>query len=146
MNTSTGISTVTITDGGANYISPPTITFGTPDEIQMVLPGDTYFQNNNTWRWNGTEWQEKFTEEFQYLDPVASVILKTNGNLISKPVTNYEYENDLNEKKRTILILKPQYLSVIITDLKNIMTYDSESLTYINDNLKSSFNPKFTVN
>ena len=146
LNTSTGISTVTITDGGANYISPPTITFGTPDEIQMVLPGDTYFQNNNTWRWNGTEWQEKFTEEFQYLDPVASVILKTNGNLISKPVTNYEYENDLNEKKRTILILKPQYLSVIITDLKNIMTYDSESLTYINDNLKSSFNPKFTVN
>ena len=144
LNVTTGISTVAIVDGGANYILPPTITFGTPDQIQMVFPGDTYSQNNNTWRWNGTQWQEKFTEEFQYLDPVSATILKTRGNLISKAVTNYEYENDLNEKKRTILILKPQYLSVIITDLKNVMTYDSESSTYINDKLKSSFNPKFT--
>lgn len=145
LNQTTGISTVAIVDGGANYSSPPTITFGTPDEIQMVFPGDTYSQNNNTWRWNGTEWQEKFTEEFQYLDPVSAMILKTRGNLICRPITNYEHENNLNEKKRSILILKPQYLSVIITDLKNIMTYDSESSSYISDNLKSSFNPKFTI-
>jgi plastocyanin len=146
LNETTGISTVAIVDGGANYDSPPTITFGTPDEIQMIFSGDTYSQNNNTWRWNGTEWQEKFTEEFQYLDPVSATILKTRGNLISRAVTNYEYENDLNQKKRSIVILKPQYLSVIITDLKNIMSYDPESSTYINDKLKFVYNPKFTVN
>jgi hypothetical protein len=37
-------------------------------------------------------------------------------------------------------------LSVIITDLKNIMSYDPESSTYINDKLKFVYNPKFTVN
>lgn len=146
LNQTTGISTVAIVDGGSNYTSPPTITFETPDQIENLTVNQIYSQNNKTWRWNGTRWQEKFTEEFQYLDPTISTILKTRGSLISKPITNYQYETDLNEKKRGILILKPQYLAVIITDLKNIMTYDSESSTYINDKLKSSFNPKFTTN
>lgn len=64
LNVTTGISTVAIVDGGANYILPPTITFGTPDQIQMVFPGDTYSQNNNTWRWNGTQWQENLRKNF----------------------------------------------------------------------------------
>jgi hypothetical protein len=143
-NEFTGISTVAILDGGANYLSPPTITFESPDELDNVLPGDTYSQNNKTWRWNGTEWQEQFTDEFQYYDPTTSSIVKTLGRNISKPVSIYEYESDLNEKKRTLLILKPQYLSVIINDLRNIMIYDSESSTYITDNLKSTFNPKYS--
>lgn len=144
LNEFTGISTVIILDGGANYLSPPTITFGFPDELDNVLPGDTYSQNNKTWRWNGTEWQEQFTDEFQYYDPTINSIIKTIGKNISKPVSIYEYESDLNERKRSILILKPQYLSVIINDLRNIMRYDSESSTYITDNLKSTFNPKYS--
>ena len=60
-------------------------------------------------------------------------------------MTNYEYENISNEKKRSILILKPQYLSLVINDLKNMMRYDPESSTYINDKLKFAYNPKFTV-
>jgi hypothetical protein len=144
LNESTGISTIAILDGGANYLSPPTITFDEPDELDNVLPGDKYSQNNKTWRWNGTEWQEQFTDEFQYYDPTKSSIVKTIGKNISKPVSVYEYESDLNERKKIILILKPQYLSVIINDLRNIMRYDSESSTYISDNLKSTFNPKYS--
>jgi hypothetical protein len=146
LNQTTGISTVAILDGGSNYTSIPTITFGTPDEIQNVFPGETYSQNNKTWKWNGTQWQEKFTEEFQYLDPTTSTILKTVGSLISRPVTNFEYERKINDQKRSILILKPTYLSLVVSDLRNIMKYDPESSTYINDKLKSSYNPKFTVN
>ena len=144
LNVSTGISTIVITDGGSNYNSLPIITFGTPDVIQNVVVNQIHAQNNLYWRWNGTQWQEKFTEEFRYLDSATSTILNTNGNLISKPITNYEYENNLNEEKRTILLLKPEYLSLIVSDLKNIMKYDPESSTYIEDNLKSTFNPKFT--
>jgi hypothetical protein len=146
LNGTTGISSIAILDGGANYTSIPTITFDTPDEIRKVFAGDTYSQNNKTWRWNGTQWQEQFTEEFQYLDPTISTILKTRGNLISVPVTNYEYEQKINNEKRSILILKPTYLSLVVSDLRNIMKYDSESSTYINDKLKSTYNPKFTVN
>jgi CRISPR/Cas system CMR-associated protein Cmr3 (group 5 of RAMP superfamily) len=74
-------------------------------------------------------------------------ITDTNKNkspaLGIKEVSNYEYEILENEKKRKILILKPQYLSVFINDMKNIMTYD-ESSQYINQNTKRGYNPKIT--
>lgn len=73
--------------------------------------------------------------------------LKLNNVLVTaspvKSVTNYEYETDINEKKRQIRILKPQYLSVVITDLRNIMKYD-ESSQYINQTTKRTYNPKLT--
>jgi CRISPR/Cas system CMR-associated protein Cmr3 (group 5 of RAMP superfamily) len=60
-----------------------------------------------------------------------------------KEVSNYEYEVLENEKKRKILILKPQYLSVFISDMKNIMKY-AESSQYIDQNTKRGYNPKIT--
>jgi len=42
-------------------------------------------------------------------------------------VTNYDYEVQKNEGKRTILILKPEFLGVFISDLKNVMKYDKSS-------------------
>ena len=60
-----------------------------------------------------------------------------------KSVSNYEYETDLNEKKRKIRVLKPQYLSVVITDMRNIMKYDRSS-QYINQNTKKTYNPSLT--
>ena len=74
-------------------------------------------------------------------------ITDTNKNKKSavsiKEVTNYEYEVLENEKKRKILILKPQYLSVFISDMKNIMKYD-ESSQYVDQNTKRGYNPKIT--
>ena len=73
--------------------------------------------------------------------------LKLNNVLVTaspvKSVTNYEYETDINEKKRKIRVLKPQYLSVVITDLRNMMKYD-ESSQYINQTTKRTYNPKLT--
>jgi len=60
-----------------------------------------------------------------------------------KEVTNYEYEVLENEKKRKLLILKPQYLSVFISDMKNIMKY-AESSQYVDQNTKRGYNPKIT--
>ncbi len=60
-----------------------------------------------------------------------------------KPVSNYEYEVLENENKRKILILKPQYLGVVISDMKNIMKYD-ESSQYVNQKTKRGYNPKIT--
>lgn len=77
----------------------------------------------------------------------AVSITNTNKNKTStssiKEVTNYEYEVLENEKKRKILILKPQYLSVFISDMKNIMKY-AESSQYVNQNTKRGYNPKLT--
>jgi hypothetical protein len=60
-----------------------------------------------------------------------------------KEVSNYEYEVLENEKKRKLLILKPEYLAVFISDMKNIMTY-AESSQYIDQNTKRGYNPKIT--
>ena len=59
------------------------------------------------------------------------------------PITNYEYETKLNEKKRQIRILRPEYLSVVVSDLKNSMKYSTSS-NYINQTNKSTYNPKLT--
>lgn len=47
-------------------------------------------------------------------------------------VTNYEYEVDLNENTRQILILKPEFLGAFIGEFKNIMRYDTSSETLNN--------------
>ena len=79
------------------------------------------------------------------IEPIS--ITNTNKNKVSsseiKEVTNYEYEVSENEKKRKILILKPQYLSVFIGDFKNIMKY-AESSQFIDQNTKRGYNPKIT--
>jgi hypothetical protein len=140
----TGISTIRVVDGGLNYVNGATVTVTYPKDIVNIDPGYLYNQGNKTWRWNGTTWQEKITDEFQYFDPLTSSTVKIAGNVLSKPVTNYEYEFNLNEEKRKILVIKPGYLSVIISDLKQIMKYDRDSVDYISDDLKSTYNPRFT--
>jgi hypothetical protein len=50
------------------------------------------------------------------------------------PVTNYEYETRLNDKKSLIYTLKPTYLQQFLSDSREIMLYDQSS-QYINDRL-----------
>ncbi len=74
-------------------------------------------------------------------------ITNTNASKITtthiKEVSNYEYEVLENEKKRKLLILKPEYLAVFIGDMKNIMKY-AESSQYVDQNTKRGYNPKIT--
>jgi len=80
-------------------------------------------------------------------DVQATSITDTNSSKVStssiKEVSNYEYEVLENEKKRKILILKPEYLSVFVSDMKNIMKY-AESSQYVDQNTKRGYNPKIT--
>jgi len=59
----------------------------------------------------------------------------------AQSVSNYDYEQRLNEEKRKIRILKPALLSAFITDFRNIMSYDKSS-SFITKSLISSYNPK----
>ena len=58
-------------------------------------------------------------------------------------ITNYQYEVKLNDEKRKIKVLKSQFLSVFLTDHKNIMRY-SRSSDYISRNLKLTYNPRIS--
>ena len=50
---------------------------------------------------------------------------------ITRPVTNYEYEEKLENKKREIFILKQEYLTVIIDDIEDLMPYKKGSTEYL---------------
>jgi len=58
-------------------------------------------------------------------------------------VTYYEYEVDINEKKRNIDVLRGQYLQEFIIDIKNEMIYKRSS-QFVNDKLIKTENTRLT--
>jgi hypothetical protein len=56
------------------------------------------------------------------------------GNL-ALPITNYDYEESLNDQKRQIFILKPFYLNIVINDLESILPYKEGSSQYVSEDL-----------
>lgn len=64
-----------------------------------------------------------------------------SGN-ISIPITNYEYEEKLENNKRNIFLLKPRYLNVVLDDMGDIMPYKKGSSQYVSEDLKKGDNIK----
>ena len=58
-------------------------------------------------------------------------------------ITNYEYETRLNDDKRFIYILKPEYLQLYLNDMRRIMNYEKSS-QYINKRLAATENTRNT--
>jgi len=84
----------------------------------------------------GLEVNSDFTQKYyDYYDAE----MKTKSN-ITRPVTNYEYEEKLENKKREIFILKQEYLTVILDDLDEMMPYEKGSTEFIDRNLKKAEN------
>lgn len=77
-------------------------------------------------------------QTLEYLDKDGEIQTIKNRSV---PVTNYEYEVKLNDEKRQILLLKPNYVGVVVSDIKNIMTY-SESSQYVDKKTKRVYNPR----
>jgi hypothetical protein len=59
---------------------------------------------------------------------------------MAEEVTNYVYEEDLNNKKREIFILKSQYLGIVVDDLEEMMEYRKGSTQYVSGTLKRAQN------
>ena len=55
-------------------------------------------------------------------------------------ITNYQYEEKLNNEKREIFILKPRYLNIVVDDLEEMMEYKKGSTQYVNGTLKRAQN------
>lgn len=63
----------------------------------------------------------------------------TRTNIVTE-ITNYDYENKIQNDKRNIYILKQSYLNVIFNDLEDIMTYKEGGVQYVNPTLKKGDN------
>ena len=98
----------------------------------------------------GLEVDANFT--FTFVGSVTSstgslirVQLTGNSNTINpvRSITNYDYETKLNEEKRRIRILKPEYIGAFISEHKQIMKYERSS-NYISKTLKGTYNPRIS--
>jgi hypothetical protein len=65
----------------------------------------------------------------------------TTGNLAT-PITNYEYEEKVENDKRNIYILKPRYLNIVFDDMEEIMQYKKGSSQFVSESLKNGDNIK----
>jgi len=78
-----------------------------------------------------------------------SVSYYDGGNITTTPsntvrgVTNYEYETEINNKKRTIDVLRPEYLQQFLNDIRNEMIYKKSS-QFVNDKLIKTENTRIT--
>lgn len=59
---------------------------------------------------------------------------------ITEPVTNFQYEDKIQDEKRNIFLLKPIYLNVINNDLQDSMAYKEGATQYVSDTLKKGDN------
>ena len=64
----------------------------------------------------------------------------TTSNNITRPVTNYQYEEKVENKKRQIYILKTEYISVVLDDVEDIMPYKKGSTEFISKSVKRAEN------
>ena len=101
--------------------------------------------------WETTEIRDNFNrillrsglevnKEFTFTYSISNTTYTVNP---TAAVTNEDYEIRKNDNKRTIKLLKPQYLSTFVKDMRNIMKYETSS-QYINRTTKAAYNPNTT--
>jgi hypothetical protein len=73
-----------------------------------------------------------------YYDSIAETeVTRTN---ITDEITNYQYEEKIQDDKRHIFVLKPAYLNVFFNDLDSLMKYKKGGDQYVNSTLKQGDN------
>lgn len=70
-------------------------------------------------------------------DVLGQEVTRTN---ITNEITNYQYEDEIQNQKRNIFLLKPQYLNTIFNDLESTFKYKEGADQYVNRTLKRGDN------
>ena len=79
-------------------------------------------------------------EDFSIPNP-SNPLTDLTGNAIRIGISNYEYETRVNEKKREIDLLKPEYLQQFLKYMRKIMKY-SKSSQFVNTRLIRTSNTR----
>ena len=75
---------------------------------------------------------------FRYTD-VFGDLQTVSGSDVVTSVSYFDYEQTKNDAKRSIFILRPEYLQTVIDDMRDIMTY-TDSSQYIDKRTKKGAN------
>ena len=76
---------------------------------------------------------------FKFNYNYGGIYYSLSGGSLVKSVSNYDYELEQNDDKRVIFALRPEYLAVIVEDMREIMTY-TDSSQYIDNRTKKGDN------
>jgi len=66
----------------------------------------------------------------------------TTKSDVATPITNYQYESDIEDAKRNIFLLKGRYVNVVKDDLDDIMANKKGSTQYVSKTLSKGENIK----
>lgn len=77
---------------------------------------------------------------YEYYDGNLGNEVTLPASSILKPITNYEYESQIEDEKRNIFALKPRYLNIVFNDMEEIMKYKKGSSQYVSRTLKKGDN------
>ena len=80
--------------------------------------------------------QVESTYSVTYYDWYARGEITKSSSDIVVSVTNYEYEEKIENEKRNIFLLKAAYLNIIKDDMKEMMSYKKGSTQYLDKTLK----------
>jgi len=100
-----------------------------------VLDADNYIINGVRWTRESGVWYRVVQNGFRYYDNGNIEVIA--GSDLSRPVTEFEYEQTENEKKREIYLLKPQYVKVLVEDFRKAALYKKSS-DYVSNKLKAT--------
>lgn len=106
--------------------SPTLSTTRTEELISYVLPETAETRGNSYY--------------YEFWDPGLGYSVYIPSTDFVRAVTNYEYEIEIENKKRNIYILKPRYLNIIFNDLDSIMPYRRGGSQFISPTLKRGDN------
>jgi len=71
---------------------------------------------------------------FEYYDYLQGTTISIPDPIV--PVSNFDIEEEYQTKLRSINILRPRYLPLILEDIEKLMPYKQGSEQYVNERLK----------
>jgi hypothetical protein len=112
-------------------VATPTLSTARTELISYVLPETSETRGNSYY--------------YEFWDSgLGNTSLIPSSDFVN-PITNYQYESNIEDNKRNIYILKPRYLNVFYNDLDDIMTYKGGSSQFISSNLKRGDNIRLFI-
>ena len=88
----------------------------------------------------GVRYSNTETTGFKYIDASTGQEVSILFEDFLRPITNYEFEEEINDQKRGIFLIKSDYLPIVFNDLDEIMRYKKGSSQYVSGTLKRGDN------
>jgi hypothetical protein len=136
------VKEITLTNPGRGYNSPPDLIFSKPGNLYEPQVNEIFERSGQEWKYDGFNWRKRLSYGTVYFDTRAGELLEIIGQESCVPVTNYQYEDILENAKRNIYILKSEFLGIVLDDIENIMEYKEGSEQYVSRTLKRGDNPR----